>query len=328
MQFSFLNKVNPRYGWLVALALLLPVPLITPNLYVDHLICIVMINILLAVGLNVVKGFAGQVTVGHIALYAIGAYSSAILSINFDFPFFLAFLSAIAITGAVGLLVAVPSFKLEGAYLALATLGFAETVRILISVTDYFGTTLGIGSIPAPNLFGFHLDTPNKYYFLLMPITLMGIYFSFNILNSSLGRGFKAVRDDSLAAATSGIPVRTYKSLAFLISAFYAGAAGSLYAHLEPGYIHPNNFTIIEMVTLLLMVILGGVGNIWGGIIGAIIITIFYDLTREYYQYQLLIFGLGIVFTVLFMPKGIGGFITRYTSRRKFIAAQRDRARA
>ena len=161
-----------------------------------------------------------------------------------------------------------------------------------------------------------------------MPITLLGIYFSFNILNSSLGRGFKAVRDDSLAAATSGIPVRTYKSLAFLISAFYAGAAGSLYAHLEPGYIHPNNFTIIEMVTLLLMVILGGVGNIWGGIIGAIIITIFYDLTREYYQYQLLIFGLGIVFTVLFMPKGIGGFITRYTSRRKFIAAQRDRARA
>ena len=155
MQFSFLNKINPRYGWLVALALLLPVPLITPNLYVDHLICIVMINILLAVGLNVVKGFAGQVTVGHIALYAIGAYSSAILSINFDFPFFLAFLSAIAITGAVGLLVAVPSFKLEGAYLALATLGFAETVRILISVTDYFGTTLGIGSIPAPNFIRF-----------------------------------------------------------------------------------------------------------------------------------------------------------------------------
>ena len=323
-----MKYIKSPYAWLVILVCLLPVPLITPNLYIDHLISIIMINILLAVGLNVVKGFAGQVTVGHIALYAIGAYSSALLSINFGFPFVLAFLCAIFITAIAGLIVAIPSFKLEGAYLALATLGFAESVRIMISVTDYFGTTLGIGNIPAPNLFGFHLDNPKKYYYLLMPITLLGIYFSFNILNSSLGRGFKAVRDDSLAAATSGIPVRSYKSLAFLISAVYAGAAGSLYAHLEPGYIHPNNFTIIEMITLLLMVILGGVGNIWGGIIGAIIVTIFYDLTREYYQYQLLIFGLGIVFTVLFMPKGIGGLISGYVSKRQFINIRKQAAQA
>ena len=302
------------------------VPFITPNLYIDHLICITLINILLAVGLNVVKGFAGQVTVGHIALYAIGSYSSAILSINYGLPFPVAFLGAMIITAMAGLIVAIPSFRLEGAYLALATLGFAESVRLMISVTDFLGTTLGIGSIPPPTFFGIVLDTPKKYYFLLMPITILGIYFSFNILRSSLGRGFKALRDDSLAAGTSGIPVRRYKSLAFVISALYAGAAGSLYAHLDPGYIHPNNFTIIEMITLLLMVILGGIGNIWGGVIGAILITVFYDLTRDYYQYQYLIFGLGVVFTVLFMPKGIGGFIDRYIASRRFVAQREAKA--
>lgn len=320
------NLIPSDLNWLLVVLLLLIVPFITPNLYIDHLICIILINILLAVGLNVVKGFAGQVTVGHIALYAIGAYSSAILSINYGFPFVAAFLAAMIITALVGLIVAIPSFRLEGAYLALATLGFAESVRLMISVTEFFGTTLGIGNIPPPVFFGIALDTPKKYYFLLMPITVLAIYFSFNILNSSLGRGFKALRDDSLAAATAGIPVRSYKSLAFFISALYAGAAGSLYAHLDPGYIHPNNFTIIEMVTLLLMVILGGIGNIWGGVIGAIIITVFYDLTRDYYQYQYLIFGLGIVFTVLFMPKGIGGFIDRYLASRRFIAHRTAKA--
>lgn len=322
MHWQEINRVLFRmdYKWLVATSVLLLVPFLTPNLYIDHLICIILINILLAVGLNVVKGFAGQVTIGHIALYAIGAYSSAILSINYGFPFLAAFLGAMIITALFGLLVAVPSFRLEGAYLALATLGFAESVRLMISVTEFLGTTLGIGNIPPPVFFGIVLDNPNKYYFLLMPLTVLGIYFSFNILNSSLGRGFKALRDDPLAAATTGVPVRFYKSLAFLISALYAGAAGSLYAHLYPGYIHPNNFTIIEMVTLLLMVIFGGIGNIWGGIIGAILITVFYDLTRDYYQYQYLIFGLGIVFTVLFMPKGIGGFIDNYLASRRFVA--------
>ena len=106
------------------------------------------------------------------------------------------------------------------------------------------------------------------------------------------------------------------------MSAVYAGVAGSLFAHMLPGYVHPNNFTIIEMVTVLLMVVLGGIGNVWGGIIGAIVVTIVADLTRDYYFYQLLLFGLVIVGTVLFMPKGIGGIIDRYFISRRFVAAR------
>ena len=131
-----------------------------------------------------------------------------------------------------------------------------------------------------------------------------------------------AVREDPLTAAATGINVKRYKLIAFVISAIYAGVAGSLYAHMLPGYVHPNNFTVIEMVTVLLMVVLGGIGNIWGGVIGAVIVTIIADLTRDFYFYQLLAFGLVIVGTVLFMPKGIGGIIDRYFASRRFVAAR------
>jgi len=131
-----------------------------------------------------------------------------------------------------------------------------------------------------------------------------------------------AIREDTLSAAASGVNVRRYKLIAFMLSAVYAGLAGSLMAHMLPGYIHPNNFTIIEMVIVLLMVVLGGIGNIWGGVIGAIIVSIVADITRDFYFYQLLLFGLVIVGTVLFMPKGIGGVIDRYFVSRRFVAAR------
>ena len=306
--------------WFATTALLLALPLVVQNRYQIRLIDIICINILLSVGLNIVKGFCGQVTIGHIGVYAIGAYSSALLAINYGLPFWITFPAAILICALVGLIIGVPSFRLEGAYLALVTLGLGETVRITISVTPEFGGTYGISRVPPPAFGDLVLKTPWEYYYLAMPVMLAGVFFSFRLLNSGIGRAFKAVRDDSLAAAAAGVNVRKYKLLAFMFSAIYAGAAGSLYAHLSPGYIHPNNFTIIEMVTLLLMVVLGGLGHIWGGIIGAVIITIFYELTADYYQYQLLIFGGLIVFVVMFMPKGIGGLIDRHLAVRRFVA--------
>ena len=126
----------------------------------------------------------------------------------------------------------------------------------------------------------------------------------------------------------AGVNVRKYKLLAFVISALYAGCAGSLAAHMTPGFLHPNNYTVVEMVTVLLMVVLGGIGHIWGGIIGAILVTIIYDLTRDYYQYQLLIFGLVIVLTVMFLPTGIGGIIDRYLVTRGFVALRKAKRNA
>ena len=311
--------------WLIGLAVMVPLPWVALNDYQRYLLDLILINVILAVGLNIVKGFAGQVTVGHVAMMAIGAYTSAVLTTKFGAPFWLALPSAMLVTALAGAIVGIPSFRLEGAYLALATLGLAESVRIFISATDYLGASVGYSDIPPPSLFGMPLNSFRSYYFVVMPLAVAGVYFSFCMLRSNIGRAFKALREDPLAAAASGINVRKYKSLAFIVSALYAGCAGSLAAHMSPGFLHPNSYTVVEMVTVLLMVVLGGIGHVWGGIIGAIIVTIIYDLTREYYQYQLLMFGMVIVLTVMFMPTGIGGIIDRYLVNRGFAAIRKAR---
>lgn len=318
--------MHPIVPWLLGFLVLLPLPLLTSNAYQQYIINVILINIILAVGLNIVKGFAGQVTVGHIAIAAIGAYSSAVLSTKFGFPFWIALPSAIVIAGLAGAIVGIPSFRLEGAYLALATLGLAESVRIFISATDYLGAAIGYENIPPPYFFGQPLNTHASYFYVVLPLALIGMYFSFSILRSDIGRAFKALREDPLAAAASGIDVRKYKVIAFVISSLYAGCAGSLLAHMTPGFIHPNSYTITEMITLLLMVVFGGIGHIWGGVIGAILVTIIHDLTRDYYQYQMALFGGVIVLTVLYMPKGIGGLIDHYLVRRRFNAIRQARS--
>lgn len=318
-----LKAIHPLAPWLTALVLLLPLPWLPVfNNYHIYLMNIICVMIILSVGLNIVKGFCGQVTVGHVALYAIGAYTSAVLSLNFGLPFWFALPLAVLATAVMGAIVGIPSFRLEGAYLALATLGFAQSVEIYIRVTNYLGAASGLGGIPAPAIGSFKLDTYQSYYYLVMPVMVLAVYVSFAILNSATGRAFMAVREDPLSAAAMGVNVRRYKLYAFILSAVYAGLAGSMFAHMTPGYIHPNNFTIIEMVTLLLMVVLGGIGNIWGGVIGAILVTIIADITRDYYFYQMLLFGAVIVGTVLFMPKGIGGIINRYFVAKQFVAAR------
>jgi branched-chain amino acid transport system permease protein len=313
-----LSSLHPIVPWIVAWALLLTVPFLLSNTYTQYVVNVICINIILAVGLNIVKGFAGQVTVGHIALAAIGAYSSAVFSTKLGLPFWGALPAAMLVAGLAGAIVGIPSFRLEGAYLALATLGLAESVRIIISGTDWLGAAIGYEDIPPPYIGSISLGDHRSYYYVAMPLALLGLYFSFSILSSDTGRAFKALREDPLAAAAAGVDVRKYKVIAFVLSALYAGCAGSLQAHMSPGFLHPNSYTITEMVTLLLMVVFGGIGHIWGGVIGAIVVTIIDDLTRDYYQYRMAIFGSVIVLTVMFMPRGIGGVIDDFLIRRRF----------
>ena len=327
--FERLGERNRLLPWVLAYVLLLPLPQILSVVLNDYYIYLtnrIFIFILLAVGLNIVKGFCGQVTVGHIGLYAIGAVSSALLALHLGWPFWMTLPAAVVITGFAGVVIGLPSVRLEGAYLALATLGLGESVRIMIAVTPALGSSTGLMLIPPPVFWDFAFDSFQKYYYLVMTAALIGIYFSFSILRSSTGRAFMAIREDSIAASVHGINVVKYKLLAFVISALYAGGAGALYAHMPPGYIHHNNFTIIEMIILLLMVVLGGIGHIWGGVIGAIIVTIIYDQTKDYYFYQPLIFGMSMVLLVIFMPRGIGGMIDRYFVTRRFIAAQEGKS--
>ena len=312
------DRVHPVVPWLVATVVLCGLPWLTRTAYDQYLINVIGINIVLAVGLNIVKGFAGQVTVGHIALMAIGGYASAVISVNFGVPFWGALPLAMLVCAGAGVLVGIPALRLEGAYLALATLGLAESVRIVISGTEYLGAAIGFEGIPAPRFLGIVLDTHYRYYYVVMPIVMLGLYFSFAILRSDVGRAFKAIREDQLAAAASGIDVARYKLTAFVLSALYAGCAGSLKAHMAPGYLNPNDYSLQEMVTLLLMVIFGGIGHIWGGVIGAIAVTIINDLTQDFYIYRMLIFGAIIVLTVMYMPRGIGGYIDDFFVRRRF----------
>jgi branched-chain amino acid transport system permease protein len=323
--FARLRGMHPIVPWLVVSILLAPLPLIVNNAYTQFVINVMAINIILAVGLNIVKGFAGQVTVGHIALMAIGAYASAVISVKFGFPFWLALPGAMLITAVAGALVGIPSLRLEGAYLALATLGLAESVRIFISGTEYLGAAVGFENIPPPYIGDYSLGNHRSYYYIVMPAMLLGLYFSFSILSSDIGRSFKSIREDPLAAAASGVNVPKYKVIAFVISALYAGCAGSLMAHMSPGFLHPNNYTINEMVTLLLMVVAGGIGHVWGGVIGAIAVTIIDDISREYYTTRMLIFGSVIVLVVMFMPRGIGGIIDDFLVRRRFKAIRAAR---
>lgn len=319
---------HPIVPCLIGLAVLVPLPFVIGNAYHQFVLNVICINIILAVGLNIVKGFAGQVTVGHVAVAAVGAYTSAVLSVKLGLPFWFALPGAMAMTALVGGLIGVPAFRLEGAYLALATLGLAESVRIIISGTEYLGGAIGFEGVPAPSVGGWVLDTHRSYYYVVMPLMVIGVYFSFSILRSDIGRAFKALREDQLAAAASGVNVRKYKLIAFVLSALYAGCAGSLKAHMAPGFLNPNDYTITEMVTLLLMVVFGGIGNIWGGIIGAIVVTIINDLTQDYYQYRMAIFGMSILLIVRFMPRGIGGIIDDYFVRRRFKAIREKRAGA
>ena len=325
---SALTRVHRLLPWLLAYLLLLPLPKLLEFSINDYYIDLAnraCLFILLCVGLNIVKGFCGQVTVGHIGLYAIGAVSSALLALNYGLSFWVSAPLAMLITGFAGIIVGLPSVRLEGAYLALATLGLGESVRIMIAVTPALGSSTGIMLIPAPAIGDFVFDSFERYYYLVMTVAVLGIYLSFAILRSATGRAFQAIREDPIAASVVGINVTMYKLLAFVISALYAGLGGALFAHMPPGYIHHNNFTIIEMITLLLMVVLGGIGNIWGGVIGAIVVTVIYDQTKDYYFYQPLIFGITMVLLVVFMPRGIGGLIERKIVKQKFIKKHEDK---
>ena len=325
---SALTRVHRLLPWLLAYLVMLPLPKLLEFSISDYYIDLAnraCLFILLCVGLNIVKGFCGQVTVGHIGLYAIGAVSSALLALNYGLSFWVSAPLAMLIAGFAGIIVGLPSVRLEGAYLALATLGLGESVRIMIAVTPALGSSTGIMLIPAPAIGDFVFDSFERYYYLVMTVAVLGIYLSFAILRSATGRAFQAIREDPIAASVVGINVTMYKLLAFVISALYAGLGGALFAHMPPGYIHHNNFTIIEMITLLLMVVLGGIGNIWGGVIGAIVVTVIYDQTKDYYFYQPLIFGITMVLLVVFMPRGIGGLIERKIVKQKFIKKHEDK---
>lgn len=284
------------------------------NPYFLQILILVGINVILAVSLNLINGFTGQFSIGHAGFMAIGGYASAfftyyyganlvqILSSIIIFPwlaksiiFVLALLLGGALSAVAGLLVGIPSLRLRGDYLAIATLGFGEIIRVVILNIDAVGGARGFNNIPKyTNLFW-------VLFFVLLTIVVVR-----NLVYSTHGRAFLSVREDEVAAEAMGINTTYYKVYAFVIGAFFAGIAGGLFGHYLM-YLHTNSFTFMKSIEVIIMVVLGGMGSITGSILAAIVLTILPEFLRIAQGYRMVIYSLVLIILMLTRPQGILG---------------------
>jgi branched-chain amino acid transport system permease protein len=318
--------------WFCSLLLFLAVfPFLFKNYYV-YVANYMAINIIVVLGLNLLVGYTGQISLGHAGFFAIGAYSTIILMTKLHFPFLLALPAAGFIAAFFGFLLGLPALRLEGPYLAIATLGFGLTVTQVIGKIELFGGRQGLH---APDLIigPWHLDSDKDFYFLLIALTVLLALAARNLIKTKVGRAFISIRDADIAAETIGVNLVFHKTLAFAVSAFYAGIGGGLYAFVLR-FIEPELFSLFLSVMFLTMAVVGGLGSILGSIAGAALLSLldlqlrnilsipylgellktlsqsFFSLTGVS-NIQLIIFGLILVLIIVFEPLGIFGIWIR-----------------
>ena len=301
--------------------LILFIALILTPFYIDSYLLFLLslcgIYTIVSLGLNLLAGYAGQISLGHAAFYAIGAYSSTILIAKASFPFLLALPLSGLITVISGLVVGLAAFRLAGLYLAIATMGFGFIVDELI--LRWVSLTNGSNgySLKAANMFGYDFSDGKSYFYIILFSTTIMLFFSKNILRSHIGRSFVAIRDSESAARAVGINVAKTKLIAFGISTFYAGIGGCLFAHLMR-IIGPDSFTISQSILFLAMVIVGGLGSLTGAVMGAIFLTImpesvkifmdsFPSIFRDLTGLESFLYGLIIVVFLIYEPLGLYG---------------------
>lgn len=303
------------------LALLIIIPLAVSNYYYMKILTFIAINIILVIGLSMLMGYAGQISLGHAAFFGIGAYASAILTTTYKYGFLVGLSGAILATLIISLLVGIPTLRLKGHYLAMATLGFGEICYVLfMEMGKYTGGPDGFTNIPFPIIAGFGIRQANQYFYLISFIALLLLVVSRNIINSRVGRALKAVHGSEIAAQAMGINVAWYKVQIFILSAVYAGIAGSLYAHFV-NFISPSSFGLTFSVVLVTMVVIGGMHNIWGAIVGAILMTALPEYLRALKEYDLIVYALILIASMVFMPGGLASIVPRardfYESRKR-----------
>jgi branched-chain amino acid transport system permease protein len=302
------NKTNKWYmGTLAILAAV--IPLVISNNYYLHVINLAGIYTLITIGLNLLSGYTGQVSMGHAGFFAVGTYVSALLAISAGIPFWAAAVAGLAVTGACGAIIAIPAMRLSGPYLVLATVGFGEIIRLVIlNWTPVTKGAAGLTGIPLPNFFGLRISSEREFYYLIFVVVALGTYIAYRLASSKIGRTFAAIREDELAAETMGVPVNRYKIAAFVISAVYAGMAGALYGAFS-GVASPDNFTFDDSVAFLCMSVIGGNRTIAGAIIGTFMLTGLSEILRALQAYRLVIYGGILIFTVIYMPQGLAGIM-------------------
>lgn len=274
--------------------------------YTVHVAILIMLFAIVAVGLSLVMGYAGQVNLAQAAFFGAGAYVSALLTTTYAWNPWLAAPVAILATCGIALAVAIPALRVQSHYLGIVSLGLAVAFSSLLSNSDLTGGASGISKVPPLALPGIDLRDGRAYYYLVALALVLVVAFALFIANTTLGRRFKAMRDDVLAAAASGIEIRSYRLMAFLLAGLVAGVAGVLYAH-NARYVSPDTFGLGVMFLLLAMVIIGGQDSIWGAVVGAALLIGARNLLTGIQTYQQIAYGGLIVATVVFAPHGLAG---------------------
>lgn len=273
--------------------------------YLTTIGTIVSIYIILSLSLNLISGYAGQASLGHAAFFGIGAYASALLTVKLGLNFWAALPLAMIVAGIIGAMVGVISLRIKGDFLAVTTIGINFVIVSIFEYSDFFGGAYGIMGIKYPMLFGLKIS---KIYYLLMSIVFVALsaLFCYLVSKSWLGLALETIREDEDAAEASGINCAKFKIIAFALGCAWAGLAGVLYAHFMR-FITPNDFTFPISITIVCMMVVGGIGTIRGPILGALIMAALPELLRPLANYRLLFYGGLIVLMTRFQPQGLFG---------------------
>ncbi|MGI6224667.1 MAG: branched-chain amino acid ABC transporter permease [Peptococcales bacterium] len=308
--------MNKKYFFYALIfALILSVPLFIKNLYYLHIINLAGIYTLITIGLNLLSGYTGQTSMGQAGFFAVGTYVSALLMMNLKLSFWIAIIFGIIAAAICGLIIGIPAMKLTGPYLVLATVGFGEITRlILLNWTPVTKGAAGLTGIPYPQLFSLNITSEQHFYYLILAFVALGTYIATRLAKSKIGRTFSAIREDDLAAEAMGVPVNYYKISAFVISAMFAGLAGGIFGAFS-GVASPDNFTFDDSVAFLSMSVIGGNRTIFGGIIGAFVLTFISEALRVFQGTRLIVYGFILIFTVIYMPRGLVGIIDNLRNR-------------
>ena len=300
-------KKLPRisFVYIPIVAILLLAPLFF-DVYVLYTLNTIFIGIILAIGLNIVLGYTGQISLCHAAFYGAGAYTTALLMAKLSWPFWLSVPVGAFFAALLGVMIGIPVLRLNGPYLALVTLSFGEIFQLIITHWDKL-TQGPLGLVVPPASFGsLILNSDSKLFYLTSSVCILLVLLARNIISSKTGRAFMALRESQIAAQTVGINLAYFKVIAFALSAFYAGMAGGLFAcvgHL----VDPLDFGLMQSITFLTMVVIGGLGSIAGSVIGAAVIVLLPELLGGLQAYQELAYGVLLLLFLIFMPNGIYG---------------------
>jgi len=295
--------------FLIFAAAALAVPFFLKGSYLLNVLVFVGINTMLAVGLNLLLGYAGQISLGHAAFFGMGAYISGIITSRFPIDPFLIMVLAAFCAGVLAFVIGFPILKLKGHYLAMATLGFGIIMYIIFNETvDWTGGPSGLSGIPNLRIGSMVFDSDLNNYYLVWVFTLAVMLLSINLSRSRIGRALRAINDSEVAARVMGVNVRILKVQIFTVSAVISAVAGSLYAHIMT-FIAPSSFGFNFSVELLTMIVIGGLGSIYGSFLGAAILTMLPEFLRVFRDFDIIIYGLMLILITMFMPGGlIGGF--------------------